>query len=80
MITDSNMVRAEDLQRSIEEALARGPLHEPVLVHVEVRDGCASLSGRVHSWAAWHAVHDAVQGAPGVRSVDDLLQVDSGIR
>ncbi|HKU45114.1 MAG TPA: BON domain-containing protein [Polyangiales bacterium] len=79
MTNGSNAVCTEDVQRSIEAALARRPLDEAVFVHVEVKDGCASLSGRVPSWAAWHAVHDAVQGMPGLRSVDDLLQVDAGI-
>ncbi|HKU39247.1 MAG TPA: BON domain-containing protein [Polyangiales bacterium] len=68
---------ALQIQHSIEAALAREAQPEANCVHVAVKDGRASLNGRVQSWQAWRLVHDTVQSTPGVQSVDDQLLIDS---
>ena len=69
---------AADIQRSIESALERRAQREAARVQVEIKDGRASLSGSVHSWAEKQAVLGAARGTPGVRSVADHIRIVHG--
>jgi osmotically-inducible protein OsmY len=68
-----------DVARAIEAALARNAPHEPVSVHVDVVRGWVRLTGRVHSWIAWQTVREAAARVPGVRIVEDHIQIEPGI-
>lgn len=67
---------AQDVRKSIEDALARHASRDARGIGVEVRDGQAIVSGVVHSWTERQTVLGAVTGTKGVRSVDDRLQVE----
>jgi osmotically-inducible protein OsmY len=64
-----------DVRRSIETALECSAPREAAHVHVAVENGYATLSGSVCSWGTWRLVHETAEGTPGVRSVDDQIQI-----
>jgi osmotically-inducible protein OsmY len=64
-----------DIKRRIESALARNASSEANAVRVEVADGKVTLEGTVHSWFDRKVIEDSVWAAPGVRQVDDHLEV-----
>ena len=64
------------LHRAIAEALERRAEREAERIEVQLRDGEATLTGRVHSWQERASIVGTVSHAPGVRSVCDLLRVD----
>ena len=80
-VTDNLTVSApkvapETVRRSIEAALERRADREAERIQVDVKDGTASLTGRVHNWNEKQAVLGAAGFAPGVRKVEDHLRVD----
>lgn len=68
-------VAAGEVQNSIEEALERQAEREAKRIKLDVQDGRVTLSGSVHSWAEREAVVGAAKGTPGVRNVEDRLQI-----
>ncbi len=66
----------EEVQKSIEGALERQAEREARGITLDVRDGCVSLSGIVHSWAEREAMIGAARGTRGVRSVEDHLRIE----
>ncbi|HYQ41623.1 MAG TPA: BON domain-containing protein [Polyangiaceae bacterium] len=66
-----------DIRRSIEAALERRALREARRINLEIHEGHVILTGRVHSWAERQSVVGATKNTPGVRSVDDRLQIES---
>jgi osmotically-inducible protein OsmY len=72
LVADPQRVR-----RSIEEALERLADREASSVQIDVHDGTVRLTGPVHSWRERRAIVDSVSHAPGVRSVEDRLRIDS---
>jgi osmotically-inducible protein OsmY len=66
----------EDVRKAIEHALERRAEREARRIRVEVRDGTATLTGAVHSWAEPKSVVAAARFTPGVQAVKDHLQVE----
>jgi osmotically-inducible protein OsmY len=66
-----------DIRKSIEAALERRALREARRINLEVHEGHVILTGAVHSWAERQSVVGAAKSTPGVRSVDDRLQIES---
>jgi osmotically-inducible protein OsmY len=60
-------------ERSIERALDRRAERHARRITVRVRDGVATVSGPVNSWAERRAVLGAVRTTRGVREVEDKL-------
>jgi len=65
-----------DIRKSIEAALERRALREARRIHLEIHEGHVVLTGKVHSWAERQSVVGAAKNTPGVRSVEDRLQVE----
>jgi osmotically-inducible protein OsmY len=67
---------SQDVSKSIEQALERRAEREAKRIQVDVRDGVATLTGSVHSWAERKSVVAAARFTPGVRGVEDHLRVE----
>jgi len=67
---------AEDIRKAIEQALERRAEREARRIQVAVRDGVATLTGSVHSWAEHKSVLAAARFTPGVREVEDHLKTE----
>jgi osmotically-inducible protein OsmY len=65
-----------DVRKAIEQALERRAEREAKRIHVEVREGIATLTGSVHSWAERKSVVAAARFTPGVRDVEDRLRTE----
>ena len=72
----SAQVAPQAVRKSIEDALERQYEREAKRIQLEVRDGKAVLSGRVHSWAEREAVVGAARGTAGVQQVEDHLRIE----
>jgi osmotically-inducible protein OsmY len=66
---------ARDVRDSIAKALERDAKIDADSLGVETLDGTAVLTGRVRSWAERDAAVAAAWAAPGVRDVDDRIEV-----
>jgi osmotically-inducible protein OsmY len=66
----------QDVRKAIEQALERRAEREARRIRVDVRDGIATLTGPVHSWAERKSVLAAARFTPGVRSVEDHLRTE----
>jgi osmotically-inducible protein OsmY len=66
----------EDIRKAIEQALERRAEREARRIRVDVRDGIATLTGSVHSWAERKSVVAAARFTPGVRDVQDHLRTE----
>jgi osmotically-inducible protein OsmY len=75
-ITLKSRLAPEDLQRRIEEALARNAV-ETSGVHLDVREGEVTLTGVVRTWFDREAVERLTWSAPGVRAVDNRLVISA---
>ena len=64
------------IRETIEEALERRAEREAKGIQVKVQEGTVMLSGYVRSWREKRAILGAVMHAPGVRDVEDNLQID----
>jgi osmotically-inducible protein OsmY len=70
-------VQADRVRAAIEEALARRAEREAKHIQVEVTGaGTVTLTGQVRSWAEKRATLAAARFAPGVRSVEDHLEIN----
>lgn len=67
---------AEDVRKAIEQALERRAEREARRIQVEVRNGLATLTGSVHTWAERKSVLAAARFTPGVRGVEDHLRTE----
>jgi osmotically-inducible protein OsmY len=74
-VTPTKPVTA-DVRKAIEQALERRAEREAKRIHVDVRDGIATLTGSVHSWAERKSVVAAARFTPGVRDVQDQLRTE----
>ena len=68
-------VDSEHVQQAIERALERRAERQAKRIQVSVRDGTATLTGAVPSWPAKQAVLGAARFTPGVKAIDDQLQI-----
>jgi osmotically-inducible protein OsmY len=64
------------VRKSIEAALERQAEREAKRVSFEIDAGVVKIFGTVRSWAEREAVIGAAKGTPGVRRVEDRLQVE----
>jgi osmotically-inducible protein OsmY len=64
------------VRKSIEAALERQAAREAKRVWFEVDEGVVKIFGTVRSWAEREAVIGAATGTPGVRRVEDKLQIE----
>jgi osmotically-inducible protein OsmY len=64
------------VRKSIEAALERQAEREAKRVWFEIDAGVVKVFGTVHSWAEREAVIGAAKGTPGVRRVEDKLQIE----
>jgi osmotically-inducible protein OsmY len=70
-------VESEKVREAIENALERRAEREANRIKVEVSGtGTVTLTGQVHSWAEKRATLAAARFAPGVRSVEDRLEIN----
>jgi osmotically-inducible protein OsmY len=69
-------IESARIRETIEEALERRAEREAKGIQVEVQAGTVTLSGYVRSWREKRAILGAVIHAPGVRDVEDNLQID----
>jgi osmotically-inducible protein OsmY len=76
MIALKPSLKASDIEKKIESALARYAYFGAMSVKVRVsEDKQVSLEGQVHSWDEHDVVEDAVWAVPGVDFVDDRISV-----
>ena len=69
-------VQPEKVREAIEDALERRAEREAKRIRVEVTpEGTVKLTGQVRSWADRRATIGAARFAPGVREVEDQLQI-----
>jgi len=68
---------AQDIRKSIRDALERHAEHEAKKIEVLVAEGKVTLSGQVHSWQEKEAVLGAARGTLGVREIEDRVRVAS---
>jgi osmotically-inducible protein OsmY len=64
------------VRKSIEAALERQAEREAKRVWFEIDAGVVKIFGTVRSWAEREAVIGAAKGTPGVRRVEDKLQIE----
>jgi osmotically-inducible protein OsmY len=76
LVVHAPPVAAAIVQAEIEEALERHAERAARRIAVTVRDGTATLTGVVHSWAEKEAVLGAARGTHGVRIVTDHVRVE----
>jgi len=74
-ITVAPYASAADVERRIKAALERSAEIEAKGVRVTVQDGRVKLEGRVNSWADRNTLERAAWSAPGVRLVEDDVQI-----
>jgi osmotically-inducible protein OsmY len=66
----------EKLRERLRDALERRARHEARHIQVRVEEHSVTLSGKVDSWLEKRAVLGIVSHTPGVRRVNDALEVD----
>lgn len=66
---------ATEVKSHIEAAFRRSAELDAQNVQVEIRDGKATLRGRVHSWSERKQAERTAWAAPGVTQVDNLIAV-----
>jgi osmotically-inducible protein OsmY len=66
----------QDVRKAIEQTLERRAEREAKRIQIDVRDGVATLTGSVHSWAERKSVVAAARFTPGVRNVEDRLRIE----
>jgi osmotically-inducible protein OsmY len=66
----------QDVRKAIEQALERRAEREAKRIQIDVRDGVATLTGSVHSWAERKSVVAAARFTPCVRNVEDHLRIE----
>ena len=77
-VLSAKPVLPERVREAIENALERRAEHEAKRIKVEVTStGTVTLTGQVRSWAEKRATLGAARFAPGVRSVEDHLEINS---
>jgi osmotically-inducible protein OsmY len=75
MVEIAPRVRASDVEKKLQAALARQAQREGQHIQISVNGSQVALHGRVHSFAEYHAVRNAAWSVPGVTSVQNDLVV-----
>ena len=76
-VLSAKPVQSERVREAIENALERRAEREAKRIRVEVTGtGTVTLTGQVRSWAEKRATLAAARFAPGVRSVEDHLEIN----
>lgn len=76
LVVKATQLVTHDVKHAIEEALERRAQREARRISVEVKDGTATLTGNVHSWAEHKSVVAAARYTPGVSAVEDRLRTE----
>jgi len=79
LVVKPKAIDAPQIRSSILEALRRRTEREAHHLEIKVNDGVVSLAGRVHSSGEKQMIEKVARFAPGVRSIENHLIVDSGI-
>ena len=75
-LTLKTVAQSIEVHRCIEQALRRGAEFEARRILVQANDkGGVTLEGNVDSWSRRYEIYQAALAAPGVRSVDDRLNI-----
>jgi osmotically-inducible protein OsmY len=69
-------IEADDIRRSVEDALERQAARRAGAIEIQVQDGRVVIDGIVHSCAERDAVIGAARGTPGVTAVASHLRVE----
>jgi osmotically-inducible protein OsmY len=64
-----------DIKKRIEDALKRNAEVEADKIRIVVRDSKVTLEGKVNAWAERSAAERAAWSAPGVKTVEDHIQI-----
>jgi osmotically-inducible protein OsmY len=75
LVVNGPAVAAEELREAIEEALDRRAEREARRITIDIHNGRVTLTGRVQTWAERQAILGTIAHAPGVRQVENHLQV-----
>jgi osmotically-inducible protein OsmY len=67
--------KPQDVQDAIRKAFARDAKVDAARVNVESTNGTVRLSGSVESWAEHDAALSAAWAAPGVKDVEDRIEI-----
>lgn len=78
-ITIKPIIKAPDVQRTIESALVRNAQTDAHHIRVEVQDHKVVLKGSVRTWAEKQDAQRAAWSTPGVTEVDDRLGIIPGL-
>lgn len=76
LTVEPSTTNAETLRKSIETALEQRADREAERLRIDVNDGEVTLFGRVHSWPERRAVVGSISHAPGIKKINDNLQID----
>lgn len=72
-------VEAASLRRAIEGALERRADREAEHLQITVEGGTVTIAGKVRTWPDLQAILGIVEHAPGVREVNDKLEIDPSV-
>jgi osmotically-inducible protein OsmY len=74
-VREAPAAELDDLSDRIGDAFERSAQTHANEIRVKVLDGSVTLEGRVRSWAEHDEAMATAAAAPGVRDVEDRLQV-----
>ena len=79
-VTIKPSVAPKDVKKKILAALHRNAQVEGSSIAITAKAGTVTLTGHVHTWQERGVVERAAWSAPGVTTVDNKLEVDTGRR
>ena len=79
IVVKSKTVDIKDIKRKIASAFHRSATVDSSNIDVDIMGSCATLRGRVRSWAEKRDAEDVAWSAPGVLAVDNKIDIDSEI-
>lgn len=77
IVVNPSEATPENVREAIEEELRERAHAEARRIKVSLKDGAVTLTGTVQSWEEERAIVNAASRAPGVRSIDDRLRIET---